>query len=311
MGNKFEGVGRDSKSIPKILAFSDRRVVFMVHAVPDCGFARSYIISENDGLTVVDVGSVAAAADVASYIKSQPDMSMEMVRYITATHFHIDHIGGIGHFLAKCPPTTKVLFNHLVRDYLKGKRKISLIRGWRLGLIPVAIASLRYVKKLSHMFFESPAGIPLPGIRNMATLPYGKRSIFYFGPGDNISLHSDCLPEKTADLQQRQGGSEHPFLMRYPLGFAQWEVIETPGHTEDSVCFFNAVSQELIAGDLIVNMGKNESGRLNRFCWDKSAQLHSYELLRASIDARTIYPGHGEVISDKDNAMLKIQTFKA
>lgn len=283
----------------------------MVHAVPDCGFARSYIISENDGLTVVDVGNVAAAADVASYIKNQPGMSLEMVRYIAATHFHIDHIGGIGRFLAKCPPTTKVLFHHLVRDYLKGKRKLSLIRGWRLGFIPAAVVSFRYVKKLSHMFFESPAGIPLPGIRNMAKLPYGQRRISYLGSEDAISPHLECLPEKTAGLRQQHEGSEHPFLMRYPLGFAQWEVIETPGHTEDSVCFFNAVSQELIAGDLIINMRKNEPGEVNRFCWDKRAQLHSYEFLRASISARTIYPGHGEVINDRDNAMLKIRAFKA
>lgn len=281
----------------------------MVRAVPNCGFARSYVVSGKDGLMVVDVGSVGTAEDVLDYIKSQPGMSLDMVKYITSTHFHIDHIGGIGHFLARCPPTTKILFHHLVRDYLKGERKLSLIRGWRAGLIPAAAVSFRYVKKLSHLYFEGIAGLPLPGIRNMVKLPYGQSRITYFGPGDEQRLHS-ASPLKSG-LQKQDEGPKHPLLTRYPLGFAQWEAIETPGHTEDSVCFFNASSEELISGDLIINMGKNETGKLNRFCWNKRAQVHSYESLCASISAKTIYPGHGEVIRDKDNAMLKIRAFQA
>jgi len=287
-------------------ALNGWEVIFMVHAVPDCGFARSYIIAEKDGIVVVDVGSVAAAADVAAYIKDQPDMSLDMVRYIAATHFHIDHIGGIGHFLARCPPTTKVLFHYMVRDYLKGERKLSLIRGWCAGLVPAAAVSFRYVKKLSHLYFEGPAGIPLPGIRNMVKLPYAQSRISYFGPGYEHS----ASPLKNS-LPKQEEGHKHPLLTRYPLGFAQWEAIETPGHTEDSVCFFNASSEELFTGDLIINMGKNEPGKLNRFCWNKRVQVHSYESLCASISAKTIYPGHGEVIRDKGNAMLKIRAFKA
>jgi glyoxylase-like metal-dependent hydrolase (beta-lactamase superfamily II) len=290
-------------------ALNGREVIFMVHAVPDSGVARSYIIAEKDGIMVVDVGNVAAAADVAAYIKDQPGMSLDMVRYIAATHFHIDHIGGIGHFLARCPPTTKILFHYMVRDYLKGKRELSLIRGWCAGFIPAAAVSLRYVKKLSNLHFESPAGIPLPGIRNMVKLPYAQSRISYFGPGDEQRLPSANPLE--SGLPKQDEWSEHPLLARYPLGFAKWEVIETPGHTEDSVCFFNALSEELISGDLIINMGKNETGKLNRFCWNRREQVYSYESLCASISAKTIYPGHGEVIRDNGNAILKIRAFKA
>jgi len=283
----------------------------MVHAVPNCGFARAYIISEDDGLIVVDVGSVGAAEDVASYIKKQPGMSLDMVKYVAATHFHIDHIGGVGHFLAKCPPNTKVLFNHRVRDYLEGKKKPSLIRGgWRFGLIPAAIVSFRYVRKLSHMYFESLAGIPLPGIRNLTKLHFIQRRISYCGPEGIISPYSEDPPENTPPLLKENQELEPQVLIRYPLGFARWEVIETPGHTEDSVSFYNAASRELIAGDLIINMGRNEAGKVNVFCWDKRVELRSFELLYASISTASIYPGHGEVIRDRDDALLRIKTFE-
>ena len=39
----------------------------MIHAVPTCGFARSYIISGEEGLMVVDAGSVGTAEYISAY----------------------------------------------------------------------------------------------------------------------------------------------------------------------------------------------------------------------------------------------------
>ena len=278
----------------------------MIHAVPNCGLARSYVVSGKDGLMVVDVGSVGTAEDVLDYIKSQPGMSLNMVKYITATHFHIDHIGGIGRFLAGCPPTVRVLFHNLVKGYLEEKARISLIRNWCVGLLPATLVSSRYVNKISHFQFETPAGIPLSGLRNIVKLPYEER-IDYFGREEEPPLSNAALLEG-----QNKGPAlpALPALKRYPLGFDQWEVIETHGHTEDSVCFFNPLSEELICGDLIVNMEKNGPGKLNRFCWNKVAIENSYESLLASISVKTIYPGHGDLIRDEDNAMRRVRAFK-
>jgi len=272
----------------------------MIHVVPNCGLARSYVVSGKDGLMVVDVGSVGTAEDVLDYIKSQPGMSLNMVKYITATHFHIDHIGGIGRFLAECPPTVRVLFHNLVKGYLEEKARISLIRNWCVGLLPATLVSLRYVNKISHFQFETPAGIPLPGLRNIVRLPYKER-INYFGTEEGRPLSNAAL------FERQNKGPAFPALKRYHLGFDQWEVIETPGHTEDSVCFFNALSEELICGDLIVNMEKNGRGKLNRFCWNKAAIVNSYESLVASISVKTVYPGHGDPIRDEDNAMRRVR----
>ena len=283
----------------------------MVHTVPNCGFARCYVVSGKDGLMVVDVGSAGTADDVRDYIKSEPGISLDMVKCITATHFHIDHIGGIGHFLVHCPATVRVLFHNLVKSYLEGERRISLISEWRSGLLPATLVSLRYVRKISHLHFESAAGIPIPGLGNMVNLPFDQQRISYFGARDDSSYLSASPNEKIAPITRPDSGATPPDLKRYPLGFDQWEVIETPGHTEDSLCFYNALTEELICGDLIINMEKSGPGKLNRFCWEKAAMVNSYESLRASISVKTIYPGHGEIIRDKDNTLLKVRAFQA
>jgi glyoxylase-like metal-dependent hydrolase (beta-lactamase superfamily II) len=73
----------------------------MVFALAGCGFARCYVIDEEEGLLVVDVGSVGTADDVALFVSRDLGRPLEQIRSIVATHFHIDHIGGIGHLLKK------------------------------------------------------------------------------------------------------------------------------------------------------------------------------------------------------------------
>ncbi|MDI6777104.1 MAG: MBL fold metallo-hydrolase [Syntrophales bacterium] len=254
----------------------------MVHPVLNCGFARSYIISGEDGLMVVDVGSIGTAEDVAAYIHDTAGMMAHDVRYIAATHFHIDHIGGIGHFLRQCSPETRVLFHRFVEGYLTGTRKMSPIKNWFVGLVPASLVSTRYIRRFSHLKFESLSGIPLPGLRKMVNLPYEHSKISYFGEGK---------------------------CPRYKLGFDDWEVIETPGHTEESVSFYSESSGELICGDLILNMERNGRGKLNRFHWSREVITRTYHDLCGTIGPKVIYPGHGEIIKSGGDALLAVKTF--
>ena len=113
----------------------------MVHSIPDCGLSNTYLIEEGAGLMVVDVGSVGAAQAIEDYCTHTLKRSLRAIRVIAATHFHIDHIGGIGALLSKCPPETMVLFHPLVKAYLKDNRQISPMRNWFTGLLPTLLAS--------------------------------------------------------------------------------------------------------------------------------------------------------------------------
>jgi glyoxylase-like metal-dependent hydrolase (beta-lactamase superfamily II) len=256
---------------------------YKVHPIVNTGFSRTYIIEEHSSLMAVDVGSIGAAGDIEEYITGKLGRSLSDLQYITATHFHIDHIGGIGHLVGKCSSTTKILFNYKVADYLSRKKKISLIRHWFSGLVPASVASARYVRRFSHLGFESLAGIPIPGFRNFVGLPFKKERICYFGGNGN---------------------------RRYKLGFEKWEVIETPGHTEDSVSFFNEETGELICGDLIINISKGGRGSLNHFCWNGDIIQNSFKYLCDTTMPSVIYPGHGDIIvRDNGNALTGVKAF--
>ncbi len=267
----------------------------MVHAIPNCGFSRSYVISGTGGLMVVDIGSIGAARDVERFISGRPDMSLEDVRFLAATHFHIDHIGGMGSFLEKCPPSTRVLYSPLVREYNHRRRKLSLIRSWCAGFVPASLWCCRYVRRFSHLRFESLSGIPLPLLRNIVRLPCGEERIGYL-PLD-IPPPGDPKEDSKKPLQTCQAG------------FDSWEVIETPGHTEDSLSFYCPETGELICGDLVVNPFKNGQGKLNRFCWSREITHSTYRKLLATVSPRVLYPGHGEVATHPRNALSAVETF--
>jgi glyoxylase-like metal-dependent hydrolase (beta-lactamase superfamily II) len=252
----------------------------MLHRLPDCGFSRAYIIEEENGLMVVDVGSIGAAQEIEAYCTQILSRPLRDIRFIAATHFHIDHIGGIGTLLNKCSPETKVLFHPLVQEYLDGTRELSSMKNWLSGLLPTLLHSIAGVGKLSHVSFENVAGIPLSIFRDYRYLPY-EDQVSYF--------ESELFP-------------------RYRLGFGNWEIVATPGHTEDSVSFFNEETRELISGDLIIG-GNNGTGHLNRFHYNPDVICKSYWRVRDLMPA-VIYPGHGGIIRHVLDAMLKVKNIK-
>jgi len=210
----------------------------MVYPVPYSGFSRTYVLVAEGRLAVVDPGSVGAARDARRFIEEKLGGEMKDVTAVMATHFHIDHIGGIGTLLSFTGPETQVFFHSRVRDCLENKRPLSSMKNWHRGLRPAAWKSARYLRRAAHLRFDSLAGIPLPVFRNLSSLSFAVERIAFFG------------------------GSQKK---RYPLGFGDWEVIETPGHTGDSVCFYREAAGELLCGDLIINMEEKGRGKLNRF----------------------------------------------
>lgn len=253
----------------------------MVHPIPGSGIAQTYLITdENGGLMVVDCGSVGAARAVEDFCTHSIKRSLMAIRFIAATHFHIDHIGGIAALLEKCSPKTTVLFHPLVKAYLKANRPISPMRNWTTGLFPTLIAGGFGVRKWSDLTFDGPAGVPLPFFRDLQEVTYADRIRY---------LEGNRLP-------------------RSRIGFGDWEVIAAPGHTEESVVFFNEASGELISGDLILGR-KDGRGYVNYFCWYEDQIRRSFAALTEMLRVRIIFPGHGPVIWSAEDAFRKVDCF--
>ena len=253
----------------------------MVHPIPGSGIAQTYLITdENDGLMVVDCGSIGAAQAVENFCVHTIKRSLMAIRIIAATHFHIDHIGGIAALLSKCSPKTVVLLHPLVKAYLKGGRPLSPMRNWVTGLLPTLTGGAFGIRKWSDLAFDGPAGVPLPFFRDLQRVSYADRIQF---------LEGNRLP-------------------RSRICFGGWEVIAAPGHTEDSVVFYNEASGELITGDLILGR-KDGRGYVNRFCWDEGQTKRTFTALMETIHVRIIFPGHGPVVWATDDAFRKVDCF--
>ena len=158
---------------------------------------------------------------------------------------------------------------------------------WLAAFIPAAARCLRcsYLScdVVSNFMVGSFAGIPFPPFRNnFHSVPYGPERIEYL------------------DLTK----SAH-----YDLTGGGWTAISTPGHTEDSLSFYNTSSRELICGDLILNQCRPWKGALNRFHWSEEAIKASFSLLKNALQPQVIYPGHGEVVRDPHNALQRVEVF--
>jgi hydroxyacylglutathione hydrolase len=223
------------------------------------GYANTYVIEDGNSLVAVDVGTASAARKIHQDLsgRSIPAPALQMV---TATHFHIDHVGGISELL-QLFPEIRVCFVTVVEDYLKRNKKLALfpLSTWLKGLLPVVIAGENHLKKTAAALLSDKCAIPLPLLR--AHLP--------------SDFKAECILYE---------GQPMPYL-------ARWKLIRTPGHTPDSICFYNKDEKSLISGDTILNM--RGCGELNSFCSDCNAIKKSFKKL-SSLKIRNLYPGHGE-----------------
>ncbi len=116
--------------------------------------------------------------------------------------------------------------------------------------------------------------------------------------------HGDHLP-LAFPLAARTGALVvgHPLLPGVKHAVANDEVcfgllraLWTPGHTVDSLCLWNPETRDLFTGDLVLGTG---TAVLDDVRGALAAYFASLQRLLA-LSPRTIYPGHGPVVSDAE-----------
>jgi glyoxylase-like metal-dependent hydrolase (beta-lactamase superfamily II) len=84
--------------------------------------------------------------------------------------------------------------------------------------------------------------------------------------------------------------------------FGGWRALATPGHTRESLCFWEPALGAMFTGDLVAGAGTvvldDQSGALGQY-------LASLERL-LGLQPKTIYPGHGPLVAD---AVGKLQEY--
>ncbi|MBW2006323.1 MAG: MBL fold metallo-hydrolase [Deltaproteobacteria bacterium] len=232
------------------------------------GYANTYVIEDGNSFVAVDVGTSKAAEKIYQYLSVYGgSINTFSLRMVTATHFHIDHVAGISS-LVELFPKIRVCFFNMVGDYLNGKDKICLFSpsAWLKGLLPVVIALDNHIKNTIAALFSGKGAIPLPFLRTK------------FFPSD---YSAECILDEDQPI---------PYL-------PHWVILKTPGHTNDSVCFYNNNEKSIISGDTILNM--KGSGELNNFCCNQNAIKGSFKKL-LPLDVKNIYPGHGKPLCNLD-----------
>jgi hydroxyacylglutathione hydrolase len=232
--------------------------IMPVHIIQG-GYANTYLIEGRNSLVAVDVGTAAAANNIYQYLRERP-RTLPPLRMVTATHFHIDHVGGITRMVQHFPKV-RVCFVTTVGDYLQRRKKIALFppAKWLTALVPVLMAEQNHLRNTAASLASDKVAIPLPLLRNLLPTSYS--------------------PECTLE--------EGHALAYLP----HWDLIRTPGHTPDSICLYNRDEGILISGDTILNM--RGRGELNNFCTDCEKIKDSFQKL-LPLKVQTVYPGHGE-----------------
>ncbi len=220
-----------------------------------------YIVGDPDkGIALVDAGLPSVARDSLGCVRDEFGTDASP-RAVFSTHAHPDHVGGIPHVLEHAEAS--VLLPGRCKQYLDGEKP----RGSTLANV------IRFLPVLVDQKFE---------FSTMKEFAKAGRTIGYGGP------KMLTLPfEPDGYLTE----SSRPPVMD------DWEVIEAPGHTDDSVCLYHADTATLLSGDAVVTL----DGRawFNPEWVDTGLAEETEARLRA-LEVRHLLPGHGHPIEAAD-----------
>jgi glyoxylase-like metal-dependent hydrolase (beta-lactamase superfamily II) len=128
--------------------------------------------------------------------------------------------------------------------------------------------------------------------------------------GAKIAIHKDdgiLLKDSTATASKLFGKKapeiKPDILLKGGEIFGSLEIIHTPGHTPGGICLYDGATGILFSGDTVFEDGS--FGRTDLYGGDQGDLIESIRRLTL-LDVRTMYPGHGDIVSNNANEQIKL-----
>lgn len=205
---------------------------------------------------VVDLGMPSQLASVDAVLRRKGGSAADLGSAV-ATHGHADHVGGL--------PTLRDAHHTAVHLPVA-------IDEMRAGTRALRPPGLKAVSQILPVMASQPRD--LVATKEIAGT---MKVIGWDGKGVRLPFEPDAW---LAD-------GDH--LPRLP----DWEVLNTPGHSDDSTCLFHAPTRTLLSGDAVLSA--DERAWFNPEFVDPELSAASEERLRA-LDVEHLLPGHGLVV---------------
>ncbi|MEX0943276.1 MAG: MBL fold metallo-hydrolase [Pseudomonadales bacterium] len=228
-------------------------------------FSNTYLIEDNGGMFVVDI---AARCDgfVLNYVEEKLNKNVFDIKLVTCTHDDVDHIGGLANLARSCQ----------------------------------AIAAIPHAAHRSRVkLYKNPYGPAFRLMTAMAEAFRGRSRAMYLDR-ERIARY----PHVPNVYLTGKGETQLPEIRRLKdrhrlEGFTDWEIIHTPGHSWDSICFFHHPTRSLITGDTI--LGSASKGQLvHPAIYDDPRRLKQSVKRLIALKPQTVYPGHGSIFSGEN-----------
>jgi glyoxylase-like metal-dependent hydrolase (beta-lactamase superfamily II) len=209
---------------------------------------------------VVDLGMPSQLPEVEAVVRRLGGELADLATAV-ATHGHADHVGGLPGLRERAG--TEVRLPHAIDE----------MRAGRCALRP---PGLRAVAQILPVLATQPLDLA-------ASLEVKDTMAVIGWDGDGVRLPFE------PDGWLRDGD-------RLP-GLAAWQVLSTPGHSDDSTCLYHAPTRTLISGDAVLSV--EGRGWFNPEYVDGRQSVATESRLRG-LDVEHLLPGHGLVVQGPD-----------